>query len=95
MPDPPMLLECEIIIIYCHHIVIIVSIPPTIHSWICTGYMCAAVPEIAHIRKTGQAATAALAPAEEGVYSGTVLLLLLWLFVPASSPCNYGSALEL
>lgn len=58
-------------------------------------YMCAAVPEIAHIRKTGQAVAAAAAPAEEGVYSGTVLLLLLWLFVPASSPCNYGSALEL
>lgn len=57
-------------------------------------YMCAAVPEIAHIRKTGQAVAAA-APAEEGVYSGTVLLLLLWLFVPASSPYNYGSALEL
>lgn len=73
-------------------------LPPHCHyrvysSWICTVYMCAAVPEIAHIRKTGQAVE--VAPAEEGVYSGTVLLLLLWLFVPASSPCNYGSALEL
>lgn len=77
---------------HCHYRVYRSSI----HSWICTVYMCAAVPEIAHIRKTGQAvAAAAPAPAEEGVYSGTVLLLLLWLFVPSSSPYNYGSALEL
>lgn len=68
MPDPPMLLECEIIIIYCHHIVIIVSIAPpsTPGSALCIC-ICAAVPEIAHIRKTGQAVAAAPAPAEEGV----------------------------